>query len=992
MAVPLKVFISSAMNEFKGPRKALDACFEQAASLLPGLLEGWVFEYTPAAAVGGEEAYLRHVRDCDVFVLVFGVKGTRPAVLRECKEAVKANKPILAFAQTVVGTREPPGNVGQVLKGLESRTSYRLFDDPAEIVELVVKSLSQYITDVVRGASAAHGQDEEAQGELHHEHPGLPARRKFFDRVEVLKKIARLLGDEKRPVIWLGGEGGLGKTALALEAAWRNAWRFPGVLWVPFDRTPPTLGSILAVAERDLGFKGEGTPRQRCAQLASRGHLFVLDNLDEVLDAAQDGKSESEQVLRWLDSLPAPARVIYTSRRSARLACQAAPTLHDLPVEASVELLVLAAGGRHKGWDPSKEPDLSAMKAICLGLGNLPLAIELAGARAQETDQDSQSLLAGLEEALEQAELGGKETQRERSLRGCLEYSFKLVQDKPVRAAVALLAAFPAVDEQMARQLLGRNNGLAELTILRIARQDRSQAGQQYWYALPPVRQTARKWLDKDEVDHALVQGVEYIESLAAPQESDANNAVSALLQLTPRRTFLFAHRVHRVLNERGFWVQARLMRQLALGIAAVSGPEAVIFFWRHSYAISLCQQGEFDEAEELCKSNLKVAERLDSQPELAATCCLLARIAEAQGNYEEAEKSYLRAVDIFCHLGNRPGTAIVYGGLGNIALARGRLKQAKEFHVRSLEMHQKLKDQTGIASALHNLGHVAYNRGALVEAQTLYNRSLEVSERIPDPVGGSSSLINLGVIDRDCGRYEEARALFERARFINEHANNRISAAACVYNLGTTKRQWAGMKRQETYTDRPCRCSTVLGAKPRRRIVSANWGHWPATRETTMKRRPHAAAQQRSSTVSAPNLTWPGSTGNWRQSPLPAAAMTTRSGCAVKPSRSSGGRAISVSRPGHAFCLRRWKQTAETMRGPSSWRRRPWGSPRAWACIPRPSAARSCSRVWGNDQFSFPHLRRPGSGWSCHPTRSPTAARRCQRMPLRAPVQTSTR
>jgi hypothetical protein len=491
------------MKEFKTERKAIHERLRQAAVALP-VVRDWTFEFTPPEDIPADESYLENVRNCDIFVLIFGAEGTRPAVLRECNEAATHKRPILALAQRQAGTDDVPPDVRRVLDGLNKKCG--LFDDPAEVVDLVMEALALYIVKMVRGQ---HGRDPGGQAgppvvareeATHPERPGLPARRKFFDRVKVLKDITRLLGDEKRPVIWLGGEGGLGKTALALEAAWRNAWRFPGVLWVPFDRTPPTLGSILAVAERDLGFKGQGTPRQRCDQLASRGHLFVLDNLDEVLDAATDLTSDAAQVMKWLGALPPGARVIVTCRRSPNLGtCQAAPTFNELPEDAAVELFVAAAGGPRAGYNPRNAADLKLMQQICRELGCLPLALELAGARAQETGQDLQSLLEGLEEALREAELSCKENARERSLAGCLGYSFKRVADEATRDALAFLAAFPAIDKRMAQRLLGGDRELTRLAALRIARQARSAAGP-YWYALPPVRQAAQQWLGKGDV------------------------------------------------------------------------------------------------------------------------------------------------------------------------------------------------------------------------------------------------------------------------------------------------------------------------------------------------------------------------------------------------------------------------------------------------------------------------------------------------------------
>jgi len=825
------------MNEFKTERKAIHERLRQAAVALP-VVRDWTFEFTPPEDIPADESYLENVRNCDIFVLIFGAEGARPAVLRECNEAAIRKKPILALAQRRAGTGDVSPDVRQVLDGLNKK--YRLFDDPAEVVDLVIEALVLHIEKKVRA------QDERGPG-AHPEHPGLPARRKFFDRVEVLKKIARLLGDETRRAIWLGGEGGLGKTALALEAARRNARRFPGVLWVPFDRTPPTLGSILAVAERDLGFKGEGTPRQRCDQLASRGHLFVLDNLDEVLDAGTDLTSDAAQVMKWLGALPSGARVIVTCRRSPNLGtCQAAPTFSELPEDAAVELFVAAAGGPRAGYDPSKAAGLKLMQQICRELGCLPLALELAGARAQETGQDLQSLLEGLEEALREAELSCKENARERSLAGCLGYSFRLVGDEATRDALAFLAVFPAIDKRMAQRLLGGDRELTRLAALRIARQARSAAGP-YWYALPPVRQAAQQWLGKDNVDQALRRGAEYIESLTDPGEIDADNAVEAMHKLgllDGQRALVFA-RVNDALHDRSFWAQARALRQAGVELATDQKDELAAARWSRQYAVSLQEQGDTDEAQTVFEQALETFRRLGDKAGEALTIRNLGRNRYRQGRYDEADSLLNDALQRFERLGDKLRMGKSYRNLGLIAQVRrrydeaaecyekahtlfeevgqhveaarsrqslaitaqecGRWDEAEELYKQTLDVFARYNNLFDVANNCRQLGTVARHRGQDVEAERLYRRGLELCEALGDQPGVASSYRWLGVLAADLGKYDEAQDWLKRALSVFERIGYQPSIAQTLRNLSLVARASGRLDEASRLCERAC-------------------------------------------------------------------------------------------------------------------------------------------------------------------------------------------
>jgi hypothetical protein len=64
MEDPLLVFVSSAIEEFKTERKAIRDAIEAIEVTRP-----WVFEFTPTSSERVEEAYLKKVKECDIFFL-----------------------------------------------------------------------------------------------------------------------------------------------------------------------------------------------------------------------------------------------------------------------------------------------------------------------------------------------------------------------------------------------------------------------------------------------------------------------------------------------------------------------------------------------------------------------------------------------------------------------------------------------------------------------------------------------------------------------------------------------------------------------------------------------------------------------------------------------------------------------------------------------------------------------------------------------------------
>ncbi len=89
---PLRAFISSVMTpELQPARDAVVGAFNRGA-----VLESWAFEFTPASSEEVDASYLRHVRECDLFVYIASNTVTAP-VAAEVREALKTNKRMFVF-------------------------------------------------------------------------------------------------------------------------------------------------------------------------------------------------------------------------------------------------------------------------------------------------------------------------------------------------------------------------------------------------------------------------------------------------------------------------------------------------------------------------------------------------------------------------------------------------------------------------------------------------------------------------------------------------------------------------------------------------------------------------------------------------------------------------------------------------------------------------------------------------------------------------------
>jgi hypothetical protein len=152
--------------------------------------------------------------------------------------------------------------------------------------------------------------------------PGnLPSREKFFfGRGRELYDLARNL--EQTPLVAvLSGVSGIGKTSLAVEAAHRSAWRFPGGMFFGDGRGAPSAEFLLRgmAAALDLPLQAGQAPEEPLlARARENPSLFLLDNLEGL------PPEDLARLAAFLRRLPRGSAALATLRPSA-------PVFEDLP-------------------------------------------------------------------------------------------------------------------------------------------------------------------------------------------------------------------------------------------------------------------------------------------------------------------------------------------------------------------------------------------------------------------------------------------------------------------------------------------------------------------------------------------------------------------------------------------------------------------------------------------------------------------------------------
>jgi predicted ATPase len=547
----------------------------------------------------------------------------------------------------------------------------------------------------------------------------------FVGRESEVSEIAALLRDGAR-LLTLTGPGGTGKTRLAIEAATELVPDFRnGVFWV--DLAPLRDDALVLEAIRST----LGARDSVAEHIGQRQMLLVIDNLEQVIAAAPDLAALPEQCPNL--------RLLTTSRELLRVRGETEFAVDPLPVDDAVELFTARA---QMTADDS-------IRELCRRLEGLPLAVELAAARASVLSPAE--VLERLGRRLDLLRGGRDADSRQQTLRATIEWSHDLLaaaeRDLFARLAIFRGGFTLATAEAVVEADIDTLQSLVDKSLIR-RREHR-------FTMLETVREFAAEILGqrKDAPDVARLHADNFLTLAEEAERHVAGYERPWIDRLDKELDNIRA--AFDYFESRG---DGERMQRLAGSLGR---------FWFN--------RGHIREG----RQRTQIALAVDSRPTQARASALLAWSLLAETLAES--DAIVEATSIYRALGDRRGEALTLGAFGDYQAGLGRWKEASELVEASLATLRELGDAQEALFAARGLGWIYISlgereRGIALHHDTLRRARQLGNERIEAIVLGALAMSM--VEDR---RLDEATELLIESQHLQATLGDPMAAALNV-------------------------------------------------------------------------------------------------------------------------------------------------------------------------------------------------------------------
>lgn len=619
---------------------------------------------------------------------------------------------------------------------------------------------------------------------------------------ELQLALTRLLRPEVR-LLTLIGTPGVGKTHLALTLGAEMQGIFAqGICFVSLaniydpDQVVPAILHALGRPESK-----DRTPfAHLVAYLHEKQFLLLLDTFEHLLLAAP--------LLTELLSVCPQLKIMVTSRAALHVQgeyelvvpplalpnLRALPSLDTLAQVPAVALFVERVEALKPGFALTNQ-NAPLISELCVRLGGVPLAIELAAARCKLLSLEA--LLARLKQGLEVL-TGGKQNvpSRQQTLRNTIVWSHALLSSEEqvffrrlcIFVGEFTMEAAEEVATTQAESSLSALDGVISLVDKSLLLQREEENHEPRLYLLEYIRAFGLEQLaERGELEDCQQAHATYYLTLAEQFEGDLRSAgqiawfgqvemeyenIRAALQW-----FLEHHELEAALRLpialRQFWF---LHGRLSEGYAFLEQALAASLRDKRLQVSSLRARGfyvagylasrqqDFVLAASHLTAGLELFRHLQDKGGIAACLSRLGFIQYIRGEVAQGKAKIAESLSLSQEIGDRRISAEVWHSLGTGALYQGRYSEARKQLEQGLALFEAEDDVWGKANELHQLGVTLFAQKDYARARQFSEESLALLRTMGSPYSTSETLTVLACTLAALGELSRAQGLLEEA------------------------------------------------------------------------------------------------------------------------------------------------------------------------------------------------------------------------------------
>jgi predicted ATPase/class 3 adenylate cyclase len=631
----------------------------------------------------------------------------------------------------------------------------------------------------------------------------------FIGREKEITEIQGLLNSSR--LVTLTGSGGTGKTRLSQEVGVQLLADFPHGVWLvelaPLSdpaQVIPALAQVFGLQE---------VPSNPLANLLidylrAKKLLLLLDNCEHLIETCAH---LADDLLHQCVGL----KLLASSREALGIAGEAAYRIPSLVSEEARRLFVERARAANSRFSQT-DANAASIAHICRRLDGIPLAIELAAARARLLSPDQ--IAARLDDRFRLL-IGGSRTAlpRQQTLRAMIDWSYDLLPEEERRLLRAssvfaggwTLEALEAVSGdpaalELLEQLVNKSLVATE-----------EHGNEMRYYLLETIRQYAReKLLDSgvDEAKQARIRHLDFFVRLAKAsiprltgsemiecldelelEQDNLRAAVDWAIENDPISALRFAELLptfwgRRLSATEGYtWVRTALARAEASvhqeGEAAQPYLEARAMALLGEAAMAF-QLGDNGSARTAVVASEALSRQLNDLATLAYALALGSTICGFMGDIPTARAWSHEAIALSRRHGFAYTLATVTGVKAFLAVMTGQ-PVPPDTGEEVLRAARASGNPWALGMAFTNVGRMEMMAGRWAEAGLLLEESERLFQKIRDKAMANSSHSEIGHLYHRQGRHAEAAAVYRETIRTYQELNQQSAVAHQLESFG---------------------------------------------------------------------------------------------------------------------------------------------------------------------------------------------------------------